>query len=507
MTRKNILKMVSATVIFVVIFAILTAVLEPKWNYYGNQTQTRVQAFYRQEKNSHNIIYLGSSFSYCGISPLKIWEEQGITGYVFSNPDQKAWMSAYYLEEALKYQNPEVVVYECGAILEEKDTDEGHNRKNIDYLRWSPTKLKAILDICKSTGESKKEYLLPLLRFHSRWSDLDQTDFHLAWDSSYYLMGTALKMTTRPASDKAVKKYESWQAGQAEDIPDKIGPRAEAAVNKMKKMCDEKGITFQLVRMPSMQWSPEAHDIVQTYADSQGIPFLDMNLHQEEIQVNWKTDTHDKGNHLNIRGCEKASSFLGNYLTETYEFDTERWDANKEYWNASAKKFQSLLDSYELPLIKDCSEYAQSVKKEDFITMVTVCGTTGDYFTKEQRSSFEKLGLHIPEESGENGGAYLAILDGTEVIEEQSGSGVKKSAGYALGEDVFQVVSADLSDAAKTDVRVNDESFEVNQPGIHIVVYDKTVKNVVDVVNFDTTKADIPVKHIKQTILEDDGGE
>lgn len=347
MTRKNVLKMVSASLIFVIIFGILTAVFEPKWNYYGNQTQTRVQAFYRQEKNSHDVIYLGSSFSYCGISPLKIWEEQGISGYVFSNPAQKAWISAYYLEEALKYQTPEVVIYEAGAVTDEEETDEGHNRKNIDYLRWSPTKLKAIMTICKNTGESKKEYLFPLLRFHSRWSDLDQTDFHLAWDSEYFLMGTALKLTAKPASEKSIKKYERWETGESEEISAKIGPKCTEAVLKMKELCEEKGIAFQLVRMPSMQWSPEAGEAVQKFADEQGIPFLDMNLHQDEIGINWETDTHDKGMHLNILGCSKASSFLGRYLAENFEFDTKMSGENRNFWNESAEKFDSLVRAYE----------------------------------------------------------------------------------------------------------------------------------------------------------------
>lgn len=341
--------MASAAIIFVVIFAILTAVLEPKWNYYGNQTQTRVQAFYRQEKNTHDVIYLGSSFSYCGISPLKIWEEQGITGYVFSNPAQKAWISAYYLEEALKYQTPKVVVYEAGAILDEEEADEGHNRKNIDYLRWSPTKLKAIMTICHNTGESKKEYLFPLLRFHSRWIDLEQTDFHLKWDSSYYLMGTALKMTTKPASSKKIQAYEAWQSGTMETPRSEVGPKCTDAVLQMKKLCEEKGIKFLLVRMPSMQWSPECSDIVQNFADKNDIPFLDMNLYQDEIGVNWKTDTHDKGMHLNILGCEKASSFLGKYLNDNYEFDTELSKDNKEFWDKSAVKFNSLVEVVHLP--------------------------------------------------------------------------------------------------------------------------------------------------------------
>ena len=113
MLRKNVVKMIAACLLFMLFFQFLTAIFMPKWtSYHSDQMQTRIQAFYQQEKNSHDVIYLGSSYAYCGISPLTIWEEQGITGYVFAGTGQKAWMSAYYLEEALKYQAPKVVVFE-----------------------------------------------------------------------------------------------------------------------------------------------------------------------------------------------------------------------------------------------------------------------------------------------------------------------------------------------------------------------------------------------------------
>ena len=177
----------------------------------------------------------------------------------------------------------------------------------------------------------------------------------------------------------------------------------------MKELCEEKGIKFQLVRMPSMQWSPEAYEIVQRFADEHEIPFLDMNLHREEIGVNWRTDTHDKGMHLNILGCEKASSFLGKYLKENYEFETVMSDENRKFWDASAVKFNSLVESYTLPVVKDCGDYVRVLGNEDFITAVTVCGTTGSYFTVEQQKAFSELGLKVPAADTEKGTAYFAL--------------------------------------------------------------------------------------------------
>lgn len=354
MTRKNVMKLISACLAFVVFFSIFTGVFMPKWNsYHSDQMQTRVQAFYKQEKDSHDVIYVGSSFAYCGISPLNIWEEQGITGYVFAGTGQKAWMSAYYLEEALKYQTPKVVVFEVGAIFDEKESSEENNRKSIDYMRWSPVKLKAIRTICNRTGESKKEYLFPFLRYHSRWRELEQKDFHLGWDSSYFLMGTLSWCATRPPSKKKIKSYESWGDKADESSVLEVGEKSRKAVLKMKELCEEKGIDFQMVRVPSLAWSLEAAEVVQSFADENQIPYLDMNLCREETGIDWKTDTPDKGEHLNIFGCRKVSSFFGKYLKENYEFDTKLSEKNLEFWGKSAKKFDDIAEAYKEEVRKE----------------------------------------------------------------------------------------------------------------------------------------------------------
>lgn len=342
MTRKNIVKMVSAILLFVLFFQLLTAVLMPKWNsYHSDQMQTRIQAFYRQEKNSHDVIYLGSSYAYCGISPLMIWEEQKITGYVFAGTGQKAWMSACYLEEALRYQTPKVAVLEAGALFDEQEASEENNRKSIDYMRWSPVKLKAVRMVCESTGESEKEYLFPLLRYHSRWRELDQKDFHLGWDSDYFLMGNLAWRAVRPAPEKKIDREEAESLSSPE-----IGPKCREAVLRIKKLCGEKGIQFQMVRVPSLDWSLEKAEAVRHFAEENDIPYLDMNLCREETGVDWREDTPDRGEHLNVSGCRKASSFLGEYLKENYVFETKLSDRNRKYWNESAAKFKNLSEDF-----------------------------------------------------------------------------------------------------------------------------------------------------------------
>ena len=44
-----------------------------------------------------------------------------------------------------------------------------------------------------------------------------------------------------------------------------------------------------------------------------------------------------------------SSSFLGKYLKDNYDFDTELKEENKKFWDESAAKFDSLIEVAHLP--------------------------------------------------------------------------------------------------------------------------------------------------------------
>ena len=48
--------------------------------------------------------------------------------------------------------------------------------------------------------------------------------------------------------------------------------------------------------------------------------------HQEEIGIDWNTDTYDTGLHLNVYGAEKMSSYFGQLLVDTFDLPDRRSD-------------------------------------------------------------------------------------------------------------------------------------------------------------------------------------
>ena len=86
-------------------------------------------------------------------------------------------MASYYLlEETLKYEKPKVVVFNVLAMKYDEPQKEAYNRLNLDGMKLSKEKIKAV-KASMMDDENLIEYIFPLLRYHSRWSELTSEDF------------------------------------------------------------------------------------------------------------------------------------------------------------------------------------------------------------------------------------------------------------------------------------------------------------------------------------------
>ena len=70
--------------------------------------------------------------------------------------------------------------------------------------------------------------------------------------------------------------------------------------------------------------------------------FFDMNYYIDEIGLDWKTDSKDGGNHLNLYGAIKVSDYIAEYIHENLEIPDRR--SNKKYknWNKEYKEYTKL---------------------------------------------------------------------------------------------------------------------------------------------------------------------
>ena len=69
------------------------------------------------------------------------------------------------------------------------------------------------------------------------------------------------------------------------------------------------------------------------YAGKYGIPYLDFNQKLKELGIDWKSDTLDKGDHLNLSGAHKVTDYMTAYLQEHYMLPDHRGDEKFTSWD------------------------------------------------------------------------------------------------------------------------------------------------------------------------------
>ena len=173
--------------------------------------------------------------------------------------------------------------------------------------------------------ESFVDYLFPLLRFHSRITDLTADDFRYMFDAptvsqSGYLMQTGIDpMTQLPRPPRILD----------ETLPE----TAMEYLEKMRVLCEENGVELILMKAPTNSWAYWWYDgweaqIVE-YAEEKDVSYYNFIPLCEEIGIDWTTDTYDAGVHLNVYGAEKLSEYFGDILAEKHGIFDRRSEAEQ----------------------------------------------------------------------------------------------------------------------------------------------------------------------------------
>lgn len=263
-----------------------------------------------EPKGTLDTVVLGDSEVMSFFLPHKLWRDYGITGYGCGTVDQQLFQAEEYLSYALENQSPKTLFLET----------------NILYRRMNR------LD----DAVYRLEQYLPVFRYHDRWKNLRREDWftRVTYGDTTASKGYDLHREVVPADTSA---YMAPSDGLAP-----IPKASASAVERMAAQCREKGIELILISSPSpANWSYPRHNAVAALAEQLGLRYLDMNLMTEEIGIDWQKDTMDGGDHLNFDGAQKATAWLGQYLTGTGLFRDKRTDPAYSSWDDAVSRFLS----------------------------------------------------------------------------------------------------------------------------------------------------------------------
>ncbi len=331
------LKVILTLTFFTIIFILLNILLKPKYMtdlVEGSMTN----AFYKEDM-VHDVIFIGDCEVYANFSPLEMYETSGITSYVRGNSQQLIWQSYYLLKETLKYETPEVVVFNVNSMRYSKPVSEAYNRLMIDNMKWSKEKID-LINASKTEEENFLSYVLPIMRYHSRITELTKEDFEYLFrtkKTTYngFLINKNIKPYTSFPKERRLPTYEF------QDIDYEY-------LDKIRTLLEEKGIRLVLIKAPSLYpyWYDEYETQIKEYASTYNIDYYNLKSIADSIGIDYETDTYDGGLHLNYYGAKKLSKYFGELLKKNYNLTDYRSDAKiSEIYNKKLIEYKKALES------------------------------------------------------------------------------------------------------------------------------------------------------------------
>ena len=300
--------------VFVMLFSLCDRILSRKetegwWN-----VTAKIDGFYSSPKNEYDVIFFGSSNTYCSFNPLVIWEKTGVKSYVFATQQQPVWATYYYMKDAFKRQSPDIAVMDV-LMLSKNDEyyDDGVNYTFCDNMPFSIDKVR-LARVSAPKGE-RLGLVIRLLKYHTRWNELTKEDFeYRKKNMSDYSKGFYM-LTSK--TDKAVH-YDLEGVTETESLSEKN----REYLDKIISLCKEKNVRLMLVKAPSNSTGEEKryYNEVEKIAVEQGVEFIDYNMCYDEIGLDMAKDFFDE-RHLNIYGAEKFTDF---FVRTTGYFDGKK---------------------------------------------------------------------------------------------------------------------------------------------------------------------------------------
>lgn len=290
------------------------------------------------DKNSIEVLFLGSSQMIYAAQPIILWEQYGITSYNMATSATTIPGNYWSAKIAFETQTPKIVMLDCTfAYMETKTFNElPRIHSAIDGFWPSPATYEAINDLVDEPSERFEFYWSPYI-YHTRWKELCEEDFV---EISDHGAGGAYLRNNITNLDGIMRQYpkeEMW------DVP-QINLNY---IEKLMKLCEKNNSKLLLTVLPipiCVDYQP-VYNTLQSWAEERGIPFLNGYDDSAFWGLDYGTDFVDEA-HMNIHGVQKSSAYIGNYLMEHLDIDSSSYDEQTySFWDERMQEYNAFRDA------------------------------------------------------------------------------------------------------------------------------------------------------------------
>jgi len=449
-----------------------------------------------KEKDYYDILISGTSIAIANTNAEEFYLQYGIAATTIGEPSQSTCISYYSVEEALNYQSPKAILFDVRSLFYTKDRICDLIRKDEHYY------VHLVLDDMKNLKtryrafRAIKEDFYPKISFWDYFSNMYYT--HVYWENIVEenfthelppdrMDGSRMLLGITPKQRKA-EIYDIDNDGEKAIIP---------ACNmkyliKMIELCKKKDTDLILVCGSGLyDWNWKEYNAVYEIAKKYDLAYLDINLHEKEIGMDWETDVSD-GVHLNLSGSVKWTDYLGNYLKNNYDIPDRRKDPRYDDYKENEERFRQMTKAMEVKKefesADDFKQYMNSLlelDKEGYAIFMAVSDDASYKLGPKRLKDLRKLGI-TKSLKDKFRYSFLAVIDDGEVVIQKL-SKAKVSAVAALNNGKkYQLYSGGKLSGERASLIIDESEWMRNGRGINIVIYDKEADEVLSSVYFDT---------------------
>lgn len=295
--------------------------------------------FYSLQKDSLDVVFLGSSNVHCNINPDLIWNDYGFTSYDFTCDSQELGTTYYYLQQMFKTQSPQVVVVDVFAGGDTDSIDDVSAHFAFDHMKNDLIKIKAIWN---RTKESRLEMYFPIITYHSRWSELTRNDFeYTPYNRHNSLNGCFVYMVQN--------KQDEFKLPESMPSKAELPERTKHWIDLISAETQRNGGKCLFIKTPFSSYDEEWYpyfDAVEEYCREKDIPFLSLCYMSDAIGLDSETDYADNM-HMNWNGQRKMSEFLGRYLQKEYGLSDKRDMKEYAQWDEDYEKMMYYITNFD----------------------------------------------------------------------------------------------------------------------------------------------------------------
>lgn len=513
-------------IIVLLMIALLSAVFVP--TYYAWSQDNSSKGVYKTPANRIQVTFLGTSQVGVGISPMELYEDYGICANLVASGGQPMIASYYWLQEVFgrNRKSLQTVVVDASGLFYDNESRDlaSATEKSLAGMRLSLTKIRAMRELeDRYEGVSALDNLVPIFRYHSRWTGLDRDDYTGVTDcmNYFYTMGYT-PFYRRSLDELGQKKIDVINYSITDEIDSDASLREEAidedgaeALSMISDFCRDNGLALVLIKIPR-DWTDVEHDALTEMAAKLDVPLLDMNTPAalEQMGLSFPED-YMHMQHANIYGARKLTGYVGQFLSEHYKYEDVRGNRKYSFMEEYAEQYDKLVEDAQLQTCTDLTAYLEKLigGTKRYQILISVRGDGAAGLSQANREQFAQLGFTELAELPE-GTHYAGVSDGGRILadetawEEDAGItayGLIDGKKLVLVDTVdpadpdltgmicknpdsgqFRVASSETDGKQTAAIWIGEDNYARNKEGINIVVRNKETGCIIDSVSFDT---------------------